>query len=76
MKLCFCQDWIHIIDIDLKVACDQFDNFGIFIGNAFIGSLARGRGVFSGNNTNAITISNNHFIRKDDLSGADNGRID
>ena len=75
MKPSVCQGWTHIIDIDSKLARGQFDAFGIFIGNAFIGGLARGRGVFSGNNTNAVIIGNDQIARKDDLSGADNWHI-
>ena len=75
VKASFCQSGAHIIDIDPKLVRGQFYAFGIFIGNAFIGGLARGRGVFSGNNTNAVIIGNDHIARKDDLSGADNWHI-
>ena len=75
VKAGFCQGEAHIIDIDPKLTRGQFDTFGIFIGNAFIGSLARGRCVFSGNNTNTIIIGNDRIARKDDLFGADNRHI-
>lgn len=76
MKPSFCQVWKHIIDIDPKLARGQFDTFGILIDNVFIVDLARGRDVFLGNNTNATIMSNNRITWKDDLSGADHGRID